>query len=298
MHANGIPDENIIVFHYDDIANNQDNKYPGKVINWPEGPDVYHDVPKDYTGNEVTPENFLKVLAGDKELENAGKKVLKSGPDDHVFVFFDDHDLVCFPETYLYASNLTQTLKDMHKNNKYSKLVFYIEACESGSMFYKHLPTDINIYATTASLPDEGSWDMYPDTFLGTSLADLYSERWMEFSEQHDLRTATLQEQFDYTMKMTNMSHCQQYGDLSIAKLPVADFLGYKQTTAPVVYERDVPFESTNNRDSELVMAQKLVDLAEDSVEKQIRSERLAQLVSGRQFVDNHMNAYVNSIQH
>ncbi|CAG2175824.1 unnamed protein product, partial [Oppiella nova] len=23
MHANGIPDENIIVFHYDDIANNQ-----------------------------------------------------------------------------------------------------------------------------------------------------------------------------------------------------------------------------------------------------------------------------------
>ena len=113
-------------------------------------------------------------------------------------------------------------------------------------MFYKHLPTDINIYATTASLPDEGSWDMYPDTFLGTSLgkfiiwfinlslkltdhgytADLYSERWMEFSEQHDLRTATLQEQFDYTMKMTNMSHCQQYGDLSIAKLPVADFLG------------------------------------------------------------------------
>ena len=28
------------------------------------------------------------------------------------------------------------------------------------------------------------------------------------------------------------------------------------------------------------------------------RSERLAQFVSGRQFVDNHMNAYINSIQH
>ena len=39
----------------------------------------------------------------------------------------------------------------MHSNKMYSRLVFYMEACESGSMFEKLLPTDLNIYATTAA---------------------------------------------------------------------------------------------------------------------------------------------------
>ncbi|CAG2111214.1 unnamed protein product [Medioppia subpectinata] len=63
--ANGIPEENIIVMHYDDIANNRQNKYPGKVYNGPtghNGTDVYHGVPKHYTGKEVTPE--LAILMG------------------------------------------------------------------------------------------------------------------------------------------------------------------------------------------------------------------------------------------
>ncbi|CAG2122756.1 unnamed protein product, partial [Medioppia subpectinata] len=155
--------------HYDDIANNSQNKYPGKVYNGPtghNGTEVYNGVPKHYTGEDVNPETFLKVLAGDEGLKKAGKKVLESGPNDHVFIFFDDHgapDLVAFPHKYLYAEPLMKTLKQMHQDKKYAKLVFYIEACESGSMFYKLLPTDINIYATTASKPDEGSdwcyWD-------------------------------------------------------------------------------------------------------------------------------------------
>ena len=32
----------------------------------------------------------------------------------------------------------------MHTQQRYKQLVFYVEACESGSMFDKLLPTDIN----------------------------------------------------------------------------------------------------------------------------------------------------------
>ncbi|CAG2166500.1 unnamed protein product, partial [Oppiella nova] len=226
--ANGIPDENIIVFHYDDIANNKENKYPGKVFNNPDHKDVYHGVPKDYTGDDVTPTNFLKVLLGDKDLESSGKKVLNSGPNDNVFVFFDDHgavDLVAFPKTYLYGENLTSTLKEMHTQNKYNKLVFYIEACEAGSMFAKLLPTDINIYATTASSPTESSYAWYDDTELGTYLGDEYSIHWMEEAEQAT-DTTTLEDQFQWTKTKTTKSHVQHYGDLSIAKLPLSQFLG------------------------------------------------------------------------
>jgi glycosylphosphatidylinositol transamidase (GPIT) subunit GPI8 len=42
----GLKDENIVVFMYDDIAHNSENPYPGKIINKPDGPDVYEGVPK------------------------------------------------------------------------------------------------------------------------------------------------------------------------------------------------------------------------------------------------------------
>uniref|UniRef100_A0A673LW88 Legumain-like n=1 Tax=Sinocyclocheilus rhinocerous TaxID=307959 RepID=A0A673LW88_9TELE len=50
VHQNGIPDEQIVVMMYDDIAYNKKNPYPGSIINKPNGPNVYPGVPKDYTG--------------------------------------------------------------------------------------------------------------------------------------------------------------------------------------------------------------------------------------------------------
>ena len=46
MKAGGLKDENIIVFMYDDIANNTENPRPGVIINNPHGHDVYKGVPK------------------------------------------------------------------------------------------------------------------------------------------------------------------------------------------------------------------------------------------------------------
>ncbi|CAG2175194.1 unnamed protein product, partial [Oppiella nova] len=165
VRSHGIPDDQIIVFHFNDIADHKLNPTLGVVINRPNGTDVYHGVPKDYVGADVNPKTFLKVLSGDQELANAGRKVLKSGPDDHVFIFFDDHgapDIIAFQDNYLYGEDLMDTLITMHANKTFAKLVFYLETCESGSMFDKLLPKDINIYATTASLPTENSyqWDL------------------------------------------------------------------------------------------------------------------------------------------
>lgn len=42
----GVKEENIVVFMYDDIANNKQNPRPGVIINHPQGPDVYAGVPK------------------------------------------------------------------------------------------------------------------------------------------------------------------------------------------------------------------------------------------------------------
>ncbi|XP_054154886.1 legumain-like, partial [Oppia nitens] len=111
--ARGIPEENIIIFHYDNIANSTSNPTPGVVINSPTGPNVYVNIPKHYTGDDVNPETFLKVLKGDKDLESQGKRVLKSGPNDHVFVQFTDHGapgMVMFESNPLHAQDLNDAL--------------------------------------------------------------------------------------------------------------------------------------------------------------------------------------------
>lgn len=43
----------------------------------------------------------------------------------------------------------------------YKQLVFYMEACESGSMFEGHIPNNIDIYVTTAANAHESSWGAY-----------------------------------------------------------------------------------------------------------------------------------------
>nr|POE58871.1 vacuolar-processing enzyme [Quercus suber] len=88
----GLKDENIIVFMYDDIAFDKNNFRPGVIINKPNGDDVYEGVPKDYTGQHVNVNNFYAVILGNKSALTGGSgKVVDSGPNDHIFIYYTDH---------------------------------------------------------------------------------------------------------------------------------------------------------------------------------------------------------------
>ncbi|KAL1250676.1 hypothetical protein QQF64_018472, partial [Cirrhinus molitorella] len=110
---------------YDDIANNHKNPYPGKIINKPNGSNVYPGVPKDYTGKDVTPRNFLAALKGDRRaVKKTNPKVITSGGNDTIFVYMSDHGgpgLFSFPNSTLHAHDLIETIKEMARNYKFSK---------------------------------------------------------------------------------------------------------------------------------------------------------------------------------
>ncbi|XP_028994695.1 legumain [Betta splendens] len=238
VHRNGIPDEQIVVMMYDDLAQNSQNPTPGVVINRPNGTDVYKGVPKDYIGEDVTPENFLAVLKGDASKVKGGSgKVLKSGPKDHVFVYFTDHGapgILAFPDSELNVKDLQNTIKYMHDNKKYKKMVLYIEACESGSMM-TDLPKNINVYATTAANAEESSYACYYDERRETYLGDWYSVNWMEDSDVEDLTTETLLKQFRIVKSRTNTSHVQQFGNQTLAHMKVVQFQGNHKAGSPPV---------------------------------------------------------------
>ena len=119
---------------------------------------------------------------------------------------------------YLYADQLLSALA----NATFAEMVFYLEACESGSMF-EDLPSNTSIYAVTAANADESSWGCYcppgdtiNGTSLGTCLGDLFSVDWMEdIDNPRDPARIkeTLQAQFETLVAEVNMSHPSQFGD-------------------------------------------------------------------------------------
>jgi legumain len=246
LHSHGIPNSNIITLFYDDIANDPQNPYPGQLFNKPTdastpGVDVYKGCQKDYTGNDVTAQNFLYVITGNASaVQGAGDgRVLKSGPDDNVFIFFSDHGgtgIIAFPVgPFLQATDLNAALEYMSQNKMYKKLVFYLEACESGSMFQNLLPPNINIYATSASSPDESSWGCYcpPDDMvkgveLNSCLGDLYSVNWMEDADKAGSMKESLQTQFQTVQQETTQSHVMQWGETDWTSDAVGKFEGGK----------------------------------------------------------------------
>ncbi|VDM09454.1 unnamed protein product [Wuchereria bancrofti] len=234
VRSHGVPKENIITMMYDDIAYNKKNPYPGKIYNVPGGKDVYAGVKIDYSGIYVTSENFLAVLSGNKTAVKGGSsKVVESTHYDHIFVYFTDHGgvgVVCFPDSMLTVKDLNDVLKRMHKLKKFGRLVFYMEACESGSMFAKVLPKNIDVYAVTAANSHESSWGCYCDNKMKLPcLGDCFSINWIVNSEKEDLSRETLASQFEIVKQKTNTSHVMHYGDLKIAQDYVAYYLGYKR---------------------------------------------------------------------
>ncbi|KAF2286263.1 hypothetical protein GH714_012947 [Hevea brasiliensis] len=78
LRKGGLKEENIIVFMYDDIAYNVENPRPGIIINSPNGEDVYKGVPKDYTGEDVTVNNFFSAILGNKTALTGAANAIES----------------------------------------------------------------------------------------------------------------------------------------------------------------------------------------------------------------------------
>lgn len=65
---------------------------------------------------------------------------------------------------------------------------------------------------------------------IGSCLGDLFSVNWMEDTESHNPKRETLQTQYENVRDLTSLSPVLQFGDLSIANEPVADFEGDKDS--------------------------------------------------------------------
>eukprot|EP00413_Alexandrium_margalefii_P020853 CAMPEP_0204567832 /NCGR_PEP_ID=MMETSP0661-20131031/36820_1 /ASSEMBLY_ACC=CAM_ASM_000606 /TAXON_ID=109239 /ORGANISM="Alexandrium margalefi, Strain AMGDE01CS-322" /LENGTH=458 /DNA_ID=CAMNT_0051575783 /DNA_START=66 /DNA_END=1439 /DNA_ORIENTATION=+ len=301
----GFDPDKIITMIYDDVANSTQNPFPGKLYNRPaksmeDAVDVYAGCKKDYTGKSITPDTFVAVLSGNATA--AGGKVLRSTSEDTVFVNFVDHGgvgIIGFPGTQiLHAKRLISTLEGMHEKGMYEQLVFYLETCESGSMFQGLLPPQLPVYAVTAANAKESSWGTYcgqeariGNKTIETCLGDLFEVNWMSDSELHASRE-TLGEQFARVKNTTSKSHVMHYGQVeAFSKELVGDFQGSRAVVglrgADVVAERAAavppppPGSAVSARDVKL----RLLYQAYERTGSEEDSERLVAEVRDREAV-------------
>lgn len=309
----GLKDENIIVFMYDDIAFNEENPRPGIIINSPHGDDVYKGVPKDYTGGDVNVHNFLAAILGNKTAITGGSgKVVDSGPDDHIFIYYSDHGgpgVLGMPTSpFLFADELNDALKKKHASGTYKSMVFYLEACESGSIFEGLLPEGLNIYASTAANAVESSWGTYcpgenpsPPPEYETCLGDLYSIAWMEDSDIHNLKTETLHQQYELVKRRTANdnsaygSHVMQYGDVGLSKDNLFVYMGTNPANENYTFVDENSLrprsKAVNQRDADLVhFWEKYRKAPEGSVRKVEAQKQFHEAMSHRMHIDNSIN--------
>ncbi|KAM0888036.1 hypothetical protein ACQ4PT_028627 [Festuca glaucescens] len=309
LRKGGLKEENIVVFMYDDIANSALNPRPGVIINHPEGENVYAGVPKDYTGEEVTTQNLYAVLLGNKTAVTGGsKKVIDSKPNDHIFIYYSDHGgpgVLGMPNLpYLYADDFIKVLHEKHASNTYAKMVIYVEACESGSMFEGLMPVDLNIYVTTASNAEESSWGTYcpgmepsPPSEYITCLGDLYSVAWMEDSENHNLKEETIKKQYEAVKKRTSDlnsysagSHVMEYGDKTFKDEKLYLYQGFNPANANMTNKLfwQAPKAAINQRDADLLFLWRRYEMLHAKSKERVNVLReISETVTHRKHLDS-----------
>eukprot|EP01029_Cantina_marsupialis_P027943 TRINITY_DN774210_c0_g1_i1.p1 TRINITY_DN774210_c0_g1~~TRINITY_DN774210_c0_g1_i1.p1 ORF type:complete len:296 (+),score=70.76 TRINITY_DN774210_c0_g1_i1:226-1113(+) len=232
--------DNIILMNVDDVAFSPHNKhFTGEIFNEP-GQYAVNVRPStsaiDYRGRSVTPDNFLKVLEGmPMSVYGSSNRTLTSGPDDDVFIYINGFGgsgvlKVGLTTQYLYADQLMTTLKMMHVNKMYRRMVIMLESTDAASMF-NTLPDDMGILAIAATRSTQ-----VEDCYCGKDirvrgyeqvsncLAHKFTSSWFERIDGIGLTSWTIKEMFEYVKGNTSSQTATLFGDMTIAEAKMNEF--------------------------------------------------------------------------
>jgi legumain len=170
-------------------------------------------------------------------MAGTGRKILRSGANSKVFMYIANHGatgLLAFPnEEFLFADEFIKALKLMKEKGLYEELLIYLDGSEAGSMFEGILPHDLNVLAVTASNPKETAFaahcfpnDIVQGKNLGICMSDSFSLNWMRDTESHCPLKETLSMQLKNVKNATSMTTVTPYGDMTILKEKVGEFIG------------------------------------------------------------------------
>ncbi|PIL34610.1 hypothetical protein GSI_03389 [Ganoderma sinense ZZ0214-1] len=254
----GIPDSNIILMLADDVACNPRNKFPGCVYANPgRNLDLYGDnIEVDYRGNEVTVENFLRVLTGRVEPSVPRSKRLLTDDRSNVFIFMTGHggnEFLKFQDNEeISAFDIADAVAQMWEKKRYNELFFMIDTCQANTMYSRFYSP--NVLATGSSVIHENSYSYENDYDIGVAVIDTYTHYILEFMEGINKTSQTTMEDLFNTYDPVKIrSHPGVRSDLfrrSLHDTLVTDFFG-GVSQAEVLPPLNVPPRPRSTSDEE-----------------------------------------------
>eukprot|EP01066_Platyproteum_vivax_P004530 Platyproteum_vivax@DN15889_c0_g1_i1.p1 len=183
----GIPDSQIILMLAEDVACNPRNSYPGQVFN-----DAAHNinlygenVEVDYHGDEVTVNNFIRLITGRHPPEVPRSKRLLTNEKSNIFIYMTGHggdEFLKFQDwEEISSQDLADAFRQMYEQKRYHKLLFVTDTCQAGTLQKKF--SSPNIIGIGSSRKGENSYSHHLDSKVGVAVIDrftYYSLRYLE----------------------------------------------------------------------------------------------------------------------
>jgi phosphatidylinositol glycan class K len=216
----GIPDSQIILMLPDDMACNPRNSFPGTVFNDKSRLlDLYDDkgqgngtgeqkegmggIEVDYRGNEVTVENFIRLLTDRWPSSQPVSKRLMTDDRSNILIYMTGHggnEFLKFQDAEEISSfDLADAFEQMWEKKRYNELLFMIDTCQANTMYPAFYTP--NIIATGSSAKDQSSYSHHADQDVGVAVIDRWTYTNLEFLESRLNSTSSdvrLGELFDY----------------------------------------------------------------------------------------------------
>ena len=183
-----IPDENIILMLAEDIPFNDRNPFKGQVFSDMSEDSLFDSsVELDYRGEDVTVDNFLRVLLGESK---PGHRQLDLGSDTNLLVYVTGHGGDSFfkfqDEEEILVEDFHDVFSQMHKMRRFNEILFMADTCQAFTLAPNNVP---NIYSIGSSLLGQNSYADHADSSIGHSVVDRYTyafQKWMKQRRRWD----------------------------------------------------------------------------------------------------------------
>lgn len=232
----GVDDSHIILMLADDMACDPRNPWPGTIFN-----NAHHhinvygnDAEVDYRGEEVTKENFIRLLTGRHHEGTPRSKRLLTDEGSNILIYLTGHGgngfLKFRDKGELTSTEIADAFDQMNQKRRYNEILFIVDTCQAES-----LSTELyspNIIGIGSSKIGQDSLSHHGDSSIGVYVIDRYTYYVLNFLEKLNVDAAhntSLKELFKVCPESVCMSTVKVRLDLykrDPAEIPITDFFG------------------------------------------------------------------------
>jgi phosphatidylinositol glycan class K len=191
----GFTDDNIILMLADEVACNAKNPFKDSI--YPMGShnvDIYSQAQVDYTGNDVTVDNFFRILLGRHEKYTPAQQRLHNiDSDTNLFIYTTGHGgdgFFKFRDAEDYTTkDLRGVFEQLQIMKRFRSILYLTDTCQAFTTAPNTREENadstlgelINVYTVASSLKNENSYAHHSDSNIGHSVIDRYVFHFVTF---------------------------------------------------------------------------------------------------------------------